>query len=288
MSVRHTDVMHETTPTAGSSTSTPARPRKARRTAATLVAALGIGLVPAVGSTTAHAAPAATGAASASPVVAKATTTARTSLTVKRSTATTYEGRKGALLTIRLRNASQPVDGRVKIYDGRKLLRTLTASDGDDDGRLTLSYRLPKTLKVGKHTITLTYLPASSTDASSANRSTKVHVRSEGDLVVRTAKRYVGTPYRYGGSSPRGFDCSGFTRYVYKKAGVAKLPRASSAQRRSGKVVSRKNARPGDLIWSPGHVAIYVGKGKQIDAPRPGKTIKVRSIWQSNPTFIRV
>lgn len=288
MSVRTPDVMHETAPTAGSSTSTPARPRKARRTAATLVAALGLGLVPAVGTATAHAAPAATGTTSTSPVAAKATTTARTSLTVKRSTATTYEGRKGARLSIRLRNADEPVDGRVKIYDGRKLLRTLTASDRNDDGRLTLSYRLPKKLKVGKHTITLKFLPASSTDASTAKRTTKVRVRSEGDLVVRTAKRYVGTPYRYGGTTPRGFDCSGFTSYVYKKAGVAKLPRASSAQRGSGKVVSRKNARPGDLIWTPGHVAIYIGNGKQIDAPRPGKSIKVRSIWQSNPTFLRV
>ena len=98
MSVRPTDVMHETAPIAGSSTSTPARPRKARRTAATLVAALGLGLVPAVGTATAHAAPATTGTTSTSPVAAKATTTARTSLTVKRSTATTYEGRQGARL----------------------------------------------------------------------------------------------------------------------------------------------------------------------------------------------
>lgn len=289
MSVRPTDVMHETAPTAGSSTSTPARPRKARRTAATLVAALGLGLVPAVGTATAHAAPTATGTTSTSPTpAAKAADTDRTSLTVKRSTATTYEGRKGARLSVRLRNADEPVDGRVKIYDGRKLLRTLTASDRNDDGRLTLSYRLPKKLTVGKHTITLKFLPAASTDASTATRTTTVRVRSEGDLVVRTAKRYVGTPYRYGGTTPRGFDCSGFTSYVYKKAGVVKLPRASSAQRGSGTVVSRKNARPGDLIWTPGHVAIYVGNGKQIDAPRPGKSIKVRSIWQSNPTFLRV
>ena len=110
----------------------------------------------------------------------------------------------------------------MKIYDGRKLLRTLTASDRNDDGRLTLSYRLPKKLKVGKHTITLKFLPASSTDASTATHTTTVRVRS------------------------------------------------------------------GDLIWTPGHVAIYIGNGKQIDAPRPGKSIKVRSIWQSNPTFLRV
>ncbi|QIK84566.1 C40 family peptidase [Sanguibacter sp. HDW7] len=278
MTPRTTDVVHGTAPSGGPSTSTPTRSRSARRTVATLVATLGIGLVPAVGTATAHAEPAAQSASADN----------STRLSVTRSATTTYEGRKGSKLSIRLRNADEPVDGRVKVYDGKKLLRTLTASDRNDDGRLNLSYRLPKSLKVGKHTITLKFLPAASTDASSAKRTTKVRVRSEGELIVRTAKRYIGTPYRYGGTTPRGFDCSGFTSYVYKKAGVAKLPRSSSAQRGSGKVVARKNARPGDLIWTRGHVAIYVGNGKQIDAPRPGKSIKVRDIWQSNPTFLRV
>lgn len=287
MSVPTTDVIRAAAPAAGTSTSTPTRSRKARTTVATLIATLGLGLIPAVGTATAVAAPAA--AASASKASAKSKVTGkRTKLTVTRSTATTYEGRKGAKLTIRLRNASDAVDGRVKVYDGRRLLRTLTASDRNDDGRLKLTYRLPSNLKVGKHTITLKYLPASTTDATSAKRTTKVRVRSEGELIVKTAKLYLGTPYRSGGTTPAGFDCSGFTSYVYKKAGVAKLPRSSSAQRGSGKVVSRKDARPGDLIWSPGHVAIYLGNGKQIDAPRPGKKIMVRSIWQSNPTFLRV
>ena len=50
----------------------------------------------------------------------------------------------------------------------------------------------------------------------------------------------------------------------------------------------RADALPGDLIWSPGHVGIYAGGNTQIDAPRPGKTIQFRDIWQSDPTFIRV
>lgn len=277
-----TDVMNEAAPATRSTTSP--RTRGARRTVATLVATLGLGLVPALDAATAHATPAAATVAAARP----ADDTARTRLTVSRSATTTYKGQKSARLTLRLRNADAPVDGRVKIYDGRKHLRTLKAADRNDDGRLTLRYRLPKSLKVGLHKIRVTFVPSASTDAPAAKRTTKVRVRSEGDLVVRTAKRYVGTPYRSGGATPRGFDCSGFTSYVFKKAGVAKLPRSSSAQRSSGKVVSRKSARPGDLIWTPGHVAIYVGNGKQIDAPRPGKSIKVRGIWQSNPTFIRV
>jgi len=108
-----------------------------------------------------------------------------------------------------------------------------------------------------------------------------------GAQVAEIAKRYIGVPYVYGGSTPSGFDCSGFTSYVYAKVGVS-LPHSSTAQRSAGRVVSAADARPGDIIWSPGHVAIYLGNGKQIDAPRPGHTIQIRSIWQSNPVFIRV
>ncbi|WP_242496404.1 C40 family peptidase [Xylanimonas protaetiae] len=110
---------------------------------------------------------------------------------------------------------------------------------------------------------------------------------ANGSAVIEIAARYVGVPYLAGGSTPAGFDCSGFTSYVFAQVGIS-LPRTSSAQRGVGTVVSRADAQPGDLIWSPGHVAIYAGNGMQIDAPRPGKTIQFRSIWQSNPVFIRV
>lgn len=108
-----------------------------------------------------------------------------------------------------------------------------------------------------------------------------------GNAVLDIAGRYVGVPYVYGGGSPSGFDCSGFTQYVYAQVGI-NLPRGSGAQRNAGTVVSRADAKPGDLIWTPGHVAIYAGGNSQIDAPRPGKTIQYRAIWQSNPTFIRL
>ena len=110
---------------------------------------------------------------------------------------------------------------------------------------------------------------------------------ANGNAVVEIASGYVGVPYRWGGTTPEGFDCSGYTSYVYAQVGIT-LPRTSSAQRGAGTVVSRADARPGDLIWTPGHIAIYAGGNMQVDAPVPGKTIQIREIWQSNPTFIRV
>ena len=108
-----------------------------------------------------------------------------------------------------------------------------------------------------------------------------------GSSIIDIASRYVGVPYVSGGSTPAGFDCSGFTSYVFAQAGIS-LPRTSSAQRNVGTVISRDQAQPGDLIYSPGHIAIYAGGNSQIDAPRPGKSVQFREIWQSNPVFIRI
>lgn len=110
---------------------------------------------------------------------------------------------------------------------------------------------------------------------------------ASGSAVVDIALKYVGVPYVYGGASPSGFDCSGLTQYVYAQLGVS-LPHQSGAQRDAGTPVSAAEARPGDLIWSPGHVAIYAGNGMQIEATTPGSTVKHSKIWQNNPTFIRV
>lgn len=117
--------------------------------------------------------------------------------------------------------------------------------------------------------------------------SSAVPASASGSAVLDIAGRYVGVPYVSGGTSPDGFDCSGFTSYVFAQLGVT-LPRTSGAQASAGTVVSRADAQPGDLIYSPGHIAIYAGGNSQIDSPRPGKTIQFREIWQSNPTFIRI
>lgn len=108
-----------------------------------------------------------------------------------------------------------------------------------------------------------------------------------GSAIIEIAARYVGVPYVYGGTTPDGFDCSGFTSYVYAQVGIT-LPRTSSDQRYAGVEVPRDQAQPGDLVWSPGHIGIYAGGNLMIDSPRPGKSVQFREMWQSNPIFIRV
>lgn len=128
---------------------------------------------------------------------------------------------------------------------------------------------------------------AASTEAAPTATNNPIPQSVSGNAVLEVASRYVGVPYVSGGTTPEGFDCSGFTSYVYAQLGIT-LPRTSSAQRNAGTVVSRAEAQPGDLIWSPGHIGIYAGGDMMIDAPRPGKTVQFRSIWQSSPTFIRI
>ena len=129
--------------------------------------------------------------------------------------------------------------------------------------------------------------PAAAASPVAAPAATAVPQSVAGNAVLEVAARYVGVPYASGGTTPDGFDCSGFTGYVYAQLGI-NLPRASPDQRYAGVEVSRADARAGDLIWSPGHIGIYAGGNTQIDSPRPGKTVQFRDIWQSNPIFIRV
>jgi peptidoglycan DL-endopeptidase CwlO len=100
--------------------------------------------------------------------------------------------------------------------------------------------------------------------------------------VVPIALRYLGVPYRWGGASPSGFDCSGLVMYVYGKIGIA-LPHHAASQYGYGRSVSRSQLRPGDLVFFNGlsHVGIYVGSGSFVHAPHTGDVVKISSLWDS-------
>ena len=101
-----------------------------------------------------------------------------------------------------------------------------------------------------------------------------------GERVVRYARRLLGVPYVYGGSSPSsGFDCSGFVRFVYQRFGVA-LPHSSYADFTLGHGVSRGALKPGDLVFfhGLGHVGLYIGGGRFIHAPHTGTRVEVDSM----------
>lgn len=112
-------------------------------------------------------------------------------------------------------------------------------------------------------------------------------VKQSSSQVVNIARSLLGIAYVYGGSTPAGFDCSGFTQYVYNKAGIS-IPRTASAQQREGTRVS--NPQPGDLVFygSPAyHVGIFTGGDMMIDSPKPGKSTSERNMWGTPTEFRR-
>jgi cell wall-associated NlpC family hydrolase len=101
-----------------------------------------------------------------------------------------------------------------------------------------------------------------------------------GDHVAAYARQFLGVPYSWGGTTPRtGFDCSGLVRFVYRRFGI-RLPHSSWADLSYGRRISRGSLRPGDLVffYGAGHVGIYVGHGRFIDAPHTGTRVRISTM----------
>jgi cell wall-associated NlpC family hydrolase len=113
---------------------------------------------------------------------------------------------------------------------------------------------------------------------------------SGAQLAIDYARAQLGKPYEWGAAGPDSFDCSGLTMRAWQRAGVS-LPHWSVAQARMVTRVSYAQLRPGDLIfWSDNgqasgtyHVGLYIGAGKMIHAPRPGKVVEIQNVFYWRP-----
>jgi cell wall-associated NlpC family hydrolase len=124
---------------------------------------------------------------------------------------------------------------------------------------------------------------ASAAHSSGQHHQTRPNRLSFGERTVRVAAQYKGVPYRSGGTTPRGFDCSGFTRFVYGKLNTH-IPRSSREQYAAAHHV--RHPQIGDLIFYHSghggrvyHVAIYAGHGKVWHSPRPGESVRKERIY---------
>ncbi len=111
----------------------------------------------------------------------------------------------------------------------------------------------------------------------------------KGSEIFNIAQEFLGTPYRYGGGDPSGFDCSGLVQFTHMNAGI-NVPRTAAAQYKAAYPITRSELKPGDVIffrvhWRKiSHVGIYAGQGRFIHAPSSGKQVKFSSLdepyWQ--------
>lgn len=106
--------------------------------------------------------------------------------------------------------------------------------------------------------------------------------------VVGIAQTFTGVRYVYGGKTRAGLDCSGLVYLVLKQAGLTNQYRNSYALRSWVTPIKKSEARPGDLVFGPGHVAIYAGNGMMIDAPNPGKKVGLRKVYSNMYEYGRV
>lgn len=118
-------------------------------------------------------------------------------------------------------------------------------------------------------------------ESNKTENTSNVASSGNGSSVVATANQYIGSRYIYGGTAPSGFDCSGFTSYVYKKYGVS-LSRTAAGQYSNGVAVSKGELQPGDLVMfgksGINHVGIYIGGGKMIHAANPSRGVTTDTI----------
>jgi murein DD-endopeptidase len=137
---------------------------------------------------------------------------------------------------------------------------------------------------------------ATTSPPAASTGSTKPSNAAPADRAAALAAKMVGKPYKYGGASPSGFDCSGLVQYSFRHAGIA-LPHNTVQQRSATRLVKVAELRRGDLLFfdqegkKHGHVGIYLGDGKFVHAPSSGKSVRSDALsnpyWKKHLTEVR-
>ena len=153
-----------------------------------------------------------------------------------------------------------------------------TTSRGSDETRTSSSSNDDDEEESTTETSSLSSSKSSTSNSSSESTSSSSSVT--GSDIVSYAKTLLGCRYLYGGTSPSGFDCSGFTQYVYAHFGYT-IGRTSSSQRSDGTYVSKSNLQAGDLVCFSGHVGIYVGGNRFIHAENASNGVTISSLSQT-------
>lgn len=122
-------------------------------------------------------------------------------------------------------------------------------------------------------------LPDSATKRELWLREKERRALVQGARAARFASSAVGTPYSWGGSSRRGFDCSGLTMWAYERVGIS-LPHRAASQATIGRRIALRRLQPGDLLFfrGYGHVGMYIGRGRMVHAPQSGEHVEVVSL----------
>ncbi|MGH4050156.1 MAG: NlpC/P60 family protein [Clostridium sp.] len=187
----------------------------------------------------------------------------------------TLDAENTKLLALRTDNKSKLATLTKQKSDQTKLVAQLNAEENQYTAQLSADQASEERQAAASQPV----LVASQATAPSVSLS-RGGASVSSNAVIAYASKFMGIPYVWGGTSPSGFDCSGFTQYVFAHFGV-NLPRVAQAQQNVGTRISRANLQPGDLVFfgSPAHhVGIYVGNGSMINAPHTGDVIKIQPL----------
>ena len=154
---------------------------------------------------------------------------------------------------------------------------------GEKEGYISSSLLSEKKQETsrGMETSRKTTDTSKNTTTENTQTTTSTTASGNGSSVVATAKQYIGSKYVYGGTTTSGFDCSGFTSYVYKQFGIS-LNRTAAGQYSNGTSISRENLQAGDLVMfgksGINHVGIYIGGGQMVHAANPSRGVTTDTI----------